>query len=29
VDGMAWRVTLDFYTGATDYRGGYRNPGAA
>lgn len=28
VDGMAFRVTLDFYAGATDYRGGYRNPGA-
>ncbi|QIG79984.1 prohead protease/major capsid protein fusion protein [Stakelama tenebrarum] len=26
VDGMAWRVTLDFYAGATDYRGAYRNP---
>lgn len=28
VDGMAFRVTLDFYAGATDYRGAYRNPGA-
>lgn len=28
VDGLAWRVTLDFYAGATDYRGAYRNPGA-
>lgn len=28
VDGIAMRVTLDFYAGATDYRGGYRNPGA-
>lgn len=28
-DGMAFRVTLDFYSGATDYRGAYRNPGAA
>ncbi len=27
-DGMAWRVTLDFYAGAIDYRGAYRNPGA-
>lgn len=27
-DGLAFRVTLDFYSGATDYRGGYRNPGA-
>lgn len=27
VDGMAWRVTLDFYFGATDFRGAYRNPG--
>lgn len=27
-DGMAFRVTLDFYSGATDYRGAYRNPGA-
>jgi HK97 family phage prohead protease len=28
VDGMAFRVTLDFYAGAVDYRAGYRNPGA-
>lgn len=28
VDGMAFRVTMDFYAGATDYRGAYRNPGA-
>lgn len=28
VDGLAWRVTLDFYAGATDYRGAFRNPGA-
>jgi HK97 family phage prohead protease len=28
VDGMAFRVTMDFYTGAIDSRGGYRNPGA-
>lgn len=28
VDGIALRVTLDFYSGAVDYRGGYRNPGA-
>lgn len=28
VDGMSFRVTEDFYAGATDYRGGYRNPGA-
>jgi hypothetical protein len=27
-DGLAFRVTLDFYSGATDYRGGYRNAGA-
>lgn len=27
VDGIAFRATLDFYAGATDYRGGYRNPG--
>lgn len=27
-DGMAWRVTLDFYFGAIDFRGAYRNPGA-
>ena len=27
VDGLAWRVTLDFYAGGTDYRGAYRNPG--
>lgn len=27
VDGMAWRVTLDFYFGGVDYRGGFRNPG--
>jgi hypothetical protein len=27
-DGLAFRVTLDFYSGATDYRGAYRNPGA-
>jgi hypothetical protein len=26
-DGMAFRVTLDFYFGATDYRAAYRNPG--
>lgn len=25
VDGMAWRVTEDFYCGAVDYRGAYRN----
>lgn len=29
VDGMAWRVTEDFYCGAVDYRGAYRNEGAA
>jgi HK97 family phage prohead protease len=29
VDGVAFRATLDFYAGATDYRGGYRNAGAA
>lgn len=28
VDGIAFRATLDFYVGATDYRGAYRNPGA-
>jgi HK97 family phage prohead protease len=28
VDGLAFRVTLDFYAGAVDYRAGYRNPGA-
>lgn len=28
-DGMAFRVTLDFYCGATDYRPGYHNAGAA
>jgi HK97 family phage prohead protease len=28
VDGMAFRVTLDFYAGAVDFRGGFRNPGA-
>lgn len=28
VDGMMFRVTMDFYTGATDFRGGFRNPGA-
>lgn len=28
VDGMAFRVTMDFYTGATDFRGAFRNPGA-
>ncbi|MCP4025681.1 MAG: hypothetical protein GY736_05130 [Sphingomonas sp.] len=28
VDGMAWRVTEDFYAGAVDYRGAYRNNGA-
>lgn len=27
VDGMAWRVIEDFYCGAVDYRGAYRNPG--
>lgn len=27
-DGIAFRVTEDFYAGAVDYRGGYRNPGA-
>ena len=27
VDGMAWRVTEDFYCGAVDYRGAYRNTG--
>jgi len=27
VDGMAWRVTEDFYTGAVDYRGAFRNTG--
>jgi HK97 family phage prohead protease len=26
-DGMAWRVTLDFYFGGIDFRGGFRNPG--
>jgi HK97 family phage prohead protease len=29
VDGMAWRVTEDFYCGAVDYRGAYRNTGKA
>ncbi|WP_162234655.1 prohead protease/major capsid protein fusion protein [Sphingomonas sp. Leaf231] len=29
VDGMAWRVTEDFYTGAVDYRGAFRNTGKA
>ena len=29
VDGMAWRVTEDFYAGAVDYRGAYRNTGKA
>jgi len=29
VDGVAFRATLDFYAGATDFRGGYRNAGAA
>ena len=28
-DGMAFRVTLDFYCGAVDYRPAYRNAGAA
>lgn len=28
VDGIAYRVTLDFYAGAVDYRGAYRNAGA-
>lgn len=28
VDGVAFRATLDFYVGATDYRPAYRNPGA-
>lgn len=28
VDGIAFRVTEDFYFGAVDYRAGYRNPGA-
>ena len=28
-DGVSIRVTLDFYAGAIDYRGAYRNPGAA
>jgi HK97 family phage prohead protease len=27
VDGMSWRVTEDFYCGAIDYRGAFRNPG--
>ena len=29
VDGMAWRVTEDFYAGAVDYRGAFRNTGKA
>jgi HK97 family phage prohead protease len=29
VDGMAWRVTEDFYCGAIDYRGAFRNGGPA
>ncbi|MFN3943900.1 MAG: prohead protease/major capsid protein fusion protein [Allosphingosinicella sp.] len=29
VDGMQYRVTYDFYVDAIDYRGAYRNPGAA
>ncbi|GAA4220255.1 hypothetical protein GCM10022253_23980 [Sphingomonas endophytica] len=29
VDGMAWRVTEDFYAGAADYRGAFRNTGKA
>ncbi len=29
VDGMAWRVTEDFYAGAVDYRGAVRNTGKA
>lgn len=28
VDGIAFRVTEDFYFGAVDYRAAYRNPGA-
>lgn len=28
VDGMSFRVTEDFYVGATDHRGAYRNAGA-
>lgn len=28
-DGMSFRVTLDFYAGAVDFRGGYRNAGSA
>lgn len=28
VDGMELAVVLDFYVSATDYRGGYKNPGA-
>jgi HK97 family phage prohead protease len=28
IDGIAFRVTEDFYFGAVDYRAGYRNPGA-
>jgi len=28
-DGMGFRVTYDFYADAIDYRGAYRNPGAA
>jgi len=28
VDGMAFRVTLDFHASAVDYRAAYRNPGA-
>jgi hypothetical protein len=27
-DGMAWRVTLDFYAAPVDFRAAYRNPGA-
>jgi HK97 family phage prohead protease len=27
-DGMSWQVTEDFYAGAIDFRGGYRNAGA-
>ena len=28
VDGVAWKVRLDYGVGANDFRGGYKNPGA-